>query len=208
MKYTIEDIHDLDKQREACRNEIRATKIRYNSLFRSSIDARIAVLRETALYGSFCKAARELKSGNDESAKKLISILLGINSDDVVELSYKDFITERNHYDDIVAIRFKYTEYPAEYPAVFELRAPNLDSVGFSVNPYKTVDYDFDSFESIMDKLQFSMRKITLSRTGESGHTMTTAFGVDDTFRFKYAFDKALKAAEIRLAKEKENENT
>jgi len=208
MKYTIEDVYKFDKDRDSCITEIRSAKTRYNSLFRSSVDARTAVIRETALYGSFCKAAKELKSGSDTSAKKLISTLLGIDAEDIKDVSYKDFITERNHYDDIRAIRFKYTVHPIECDITFELQAPNLDSLGFSVNPYRSVGYDFDSFEDIIQKLNFTICRISESSTGDLRSRLAKALGVDDTFKLKQMFDKSVKATEIRIAKEKENENS
>ena len=208
MKYTIEDVYKFDKDRESCIAEIRSAKTRYNSLFRSSIDARIAFIRETALYGSFCKAVKELKSGSDTSAKKLISTILGIDVEDIKDVSYKNFLTERNHYDDVRAIRFKYAVHPVEHDITFELQAPNLDSLAFSVNPYKSVGYDFDSFEDIIQKLNFTLCKVLESCTGDSRSRLAKALGVDDIFRLKHMFDKCVKATEKRIEKEKENENT
>ena len=208
MKYTIEDIYKFDRDRDSCIAEIRSVKKRYNSLFRSSIDARIAVMRETALYGYFCKAVKDLKSGSDTSAKKLISTTLGIDIEDTKDVSYRNFLTEQNHYDDVRAIRFKYTIHPVEHDITFELQAPNLDSLGFTVNPYRSVEYDFDSFEGIIQKLNFTLCKVLESYTGDSRSILAKSLGVDDTFRLKYMFEKCVKATEKRIAKEKENENT
>lgn len=208
MKYTIEDVYRFDNDRERCITEIRSAKKRYNSLFRSSIDARIAVMRETALYGSFCKAVKELGSGSDTYAKKLISTILGIDVEDIKDISYRNFLTEQNHYDDVHAIRFKYTVQPIEHDITFELQAPNLDSLGFTVNPYRSVGYDFDSFEDIIQKLNFTLCKVSESYTGDFRSRLAKALGVDDTFRLKHMFDKYVLATEKRIEKEKENENT